>query len=186
MREAVLMQEGKTDREPRYAVEGTTALSAEENPELPAKDSPKLQTNAAARGELDILVFATERAKRREKAPVEMDRVSGKTGTFSIAYVFFVTAVCVVMVIACVQYLRLKGTVTTQRKQIAEKETRLTKLRSENDALYERLVNAMDLEEIREIAIGRLGMKYADESQVERYSTDGEGYVRQYRDVPEA
>lgn len=43
----------------------------------------------------------------------------------------------------------------------------------------------VDLDEIKRIAIGELGMKYAKEGQVITYSGEGSDYVRQYGDIPE-
>ena len=43
----------------------------------------------------------------------------------------------------------------------------------------------MDLEEIRRIAIGELGMQYAEEGQIINYSVDGSDYVKQFQDIPE-
>ena len=44
---------------------------------------------------------------------------------------------------------------------------------------------SVDLEAIREAAMDRLGMKYAEESQIQYYDTDGSSYVRQYQEVPQ-
>ena len=104
--------------------------------------------------------------------------------TLGAGYVAFVAVMCAAALFACVRFLWLKEIVTSQRSRIAVQETKLTKLRSENDALLESLINALDWEDIRDTATNRLGMKYAGEEQVEWYSTDGDGYVRQYRDVP--
>lgn len=160
-----------TERKVRYVVDGTSARSAITLPETPA--SP-----------------------RRRSARPDAARVPGGGGAaagkaadsqkanLGAGYVAFVAIMCAAALFACVRFLWLKEVVTTQRNNIAMQETKLTKLRSENDALLESLVNALDWEYIRDTATNRLGMKYAGEEQVEWYSTDGDGYVRQYREVP--
>ncbi len=47
------------------------------------------------------------------------------------------------------------------------------------------MTSSVDLERIRKIAIGRLGMKYQSNQQTETYATEGGSYVRQYQDVTE-
>lgn len=44
--------------------------------------------------------------------------------------------------------------------------------------MYSRITNSIDLEEIRRIAIGELGMTYAKEGQIESYSSEGNDYMR--------
>ena len=50
---------------------------------------------------------------------------------------------------------------------------------------YTKIMSNVDLDEIKRIAIGELGMKYAKEGQVITYSGEGSDYVRQYGDIPE-
>ena len=50
---------------------------------------------------------------------------------------------------------------------------------------FSRFQSNVDLDEIKRIAIGELGMKYAKEGQVITYSGEGSDYVRQYGDIPE-
>ncbi|MGX8728127.1 MAG: hypothetical protein ACSW75_01010 [Lachnospiraceae bacterium] len=156
----------EAEREVRYVVDGTSARSAIAVPE--SVEAPK---RAAMR------YMAKQGDAARDGGKQKM--------TLGAGYVAFVAVMCAAALLACVRFLWLKEVVTTQRNSIAVQETKLTKLRSENDALLESLVNALDWEYIRDTATNRLGMHYAGEEQVEWYSTDGDGYVRQYRDVPE-
>lgn len=157
------------EREVRYVVDGTSARSAVAVPGNIARPKKTVSGKSAssARG-----------AKGKREAG------KAQKTTLGAGYVAFVAFMCAAALLSCVRFLWLKEVVTTQRNAIAVQETKLTKLRSENDALLESLVNALDWEYIRDAATNRLGMKYAGEEQVEWYSTDGDGYVRQYRDVP--
>ena len=47
------------------------------------------------------------------------------------------------------------------------------------------MTSNIDLERIKKIAIGRLGMKYPSDDQKMTYQTANNSYVRQYQDVPE-
>ncbi len=62
--------------------------------------------------------------------------------------------------------------------QVAKKESELNRLKLSNDEEYSRITNSIDLEEIRRIAIGELGMTYAKEGQIESYSSEGNDYMR--------
>lgn len=66
-----------------------------------------------------------------------------------------------------------------QRKELSD-------LKADNDAYYNTTVASEDLEAVKEAAQNRLGMKYADESQVIYFDDSENSYVRQYQDVPDA
>ncbi len=71
-------------------------------------------------------------------------------------------------------------------KTVASLESELTQLKEDNDAYYSQVTSNVDLNRIKKIAIGRLGMKYPSEDQKMTYETSGSSYVRQYQDVPES
>ena len=62
-------------------------------------------------------------------------------------------------------------------------ESQRAELKEDNDAYESQVTSSVDLERIRKIAIGRLGMKYPSNQQTETYATEGGSYVRQYQDV---
>ena len=64
-------------------------------------------------------------------------------------------------------------------------ESELAELKEDNDAYESQVASNIDLERIRKIAIGRLGMRYPTNQQTETYTTEGGSYVRQYQDVTE-
>ena len=98
-------------------------------------------------------------------------------------YVLFLTLVCVITLFLCVYYLQLRSTVTTQLENIAAQESKLSTLKTENDAYYNLALSSVTLDEVREAALNRLGMHYAGEDQIRYYSSEDSSYVRQYQDV---
>ena len=48
------------------------------------------------------------------------------------------------------------------------------------------MTSNVDLNKIKQIALGRLGMKYPSDDQTVTYSTSGNSYVRQYQDIPDS
>ncbi len=99
------------------------------------------------------------------------------------SYVIFLAIMCIVTVLMCIRYLRLKEMIMTQNKQNIELRTKLSNARNENDALLESIQNNVDMNHIREVAINEFGMKYATEDQVIWYNGEDNGYVEQYREV---
>ena len=75
-------------------------------------------------------------------------------------------------------YVQLQSDMTKLANQVAKKESELNSLKLSNDEEYSRITNSIDLEEIRRIAIGELGMTYAKEGQIESYSSEGNDYMR--------
>lgn len=104
----------------------------------------------------------------------------------SAGYVFFLALVSVATLFMCVRFIQLRSTVTAQIKSVASMETQLTQLTAENDALYNQVVNNVDLEHVKNVAINQYGMNYAAEDQIVWYSGNTtHNYVRQYQDVPD-
>lgn len=101
-------------------------------------------------------------------------------------YVVFLAAVCVATVLVCVNFLQLKAQITTQSETVASLETKLSKLKADNDAYYNIVMASVSLDTVKEAALNRLGLKYPDESQVQYYDTKGNSYVRQYAEVPKS
>ena len=100
-------------------------------------------------------------------------------------FAVFLGILGVVVVFTSTNYLRLKKECTSKRSQVASLESQLAELREENDAYESQVTSNVDLERIRKIAIGRLGMKYPSSQQTESYTTESGSYVRQYQEVPE-
>ena len=69
--------------------------------------------------------------------------------------------------------------------RVANLESELEELRNYNDAYENEVLNSVDLEEIKQKAIGKLGMKYPDAEHVQEYDANSKGYMRQYKIVGE-
>ncbi len=103
----------------------------------------------------------------------------------SFGYLFvmmaFITLGCVILI----SYVNLQSDITNRIDHISSMESELNSLRQENDETYTKIMSEVDLEEIKKIAIGELGMKYAKDGQVITYTGEGSDYVRQYSDIPD-
>ena len=128
-----------------------------------------------------------EEPGRRPAEPEVSERTKqnrARARSIGIGYVAFLTAVCLVSLFLCIHYLQLRSQLINQTETIAAMESKLSRLRADNDAYYKQAQASLDLEAIRETALNDLDMHYAGESQIRYYSVDGESYVRQYKEVP--
>lgn len=100
-------------------------------------------------------------------------------------YMVFLALMCALATGACVYYLRLTAEATARRSALTAKELQLNELKEDNDAYQSHVTSDIDLDEIRDRAINKLGMQYATEDQIKYYIPGNNSYVRQYQDVPE-
>lgn len=110
-------------------------------------------------------------------------RNRAKANNMNRNFAIFLAALGILIVFCSINYLKLKTECTSKRSQLATLESQLAELKEDNDAYESQVTSSVDLERIRKIAIGRLGMKYPSNQQTETYATEGGSYVRQYQDV---
>ena len=139
--------------------------------------------NGSAVRKLDIQRQLEEPPRKRLSNSTRKNRE--KAFYMNFPYVAFLAAALVIMGVVLVKYIQLQSEITSTVKNISKLESELNDLKLENDEAYSRITSSVDLEEIRRIAIGELGMSYAEEGQIINYSIDGSDYVRQFADIPE-
>ena len=100
----------------------------------------------------------------------------------NLGYVLFlVMALCLASVVL-IRYIQLQADITALREDISANERTLNNLRVANDEAYNRINSNLNLEEIRRIAIGELGMVYPEAGQIINYTNEGYDYVRKVTD----
>ena len=97
----------------------------------------------------------------------------------NLGYVLFLSASLLVAGFVLIGYIRLQSEITSSVKRISSMESALNSLKVANDEEYSRITSNINLEEIKRIAIGELGMTYATEGQVIPYESDSNDYMRQ-------
>lgn len=102
----------------------------------------------------------------------------------NLGYVLFLVAAMLVTAGVLINYIQLQSEITNNVEQISRMESRLNDLKLANDEEYSRITSSIDLEEIKRIAIGELGMQYASEGQIVTYTNEGSDYVKQVADIP--
>ena len=99
-------------------------------------------------------------------------------------YILFLTMAMLVTAFTLIFYIRLQSEITSNVKTISRLESELNTLRLSNDEAYSSSTGNIDLEEVKRIAIGELGMTYATEGQIVTYSGEASDYVKQVAQIP--
>ena len=123
---------------------------------------------------LEVKQLSHSTRKNREKALY-----------MNLGYVLFLIAALASAAIILISYIRIQSDIIISVRNIASMERELNDLRLSNDEDYARAVSSVDLEEIRRVAIGELGMRYAKEGQIINVSGEGTDYVRQLAEIRE-
>lgn len=126
------------------------------------------------------------------KNPTEVKQLSHTTRKnrdkalyMNLGYVVFLAAALLSAAMILISYIRIQSDIIISVRNIAAMESELNNLRLSNDEDYARAASSVDLEEIRRVAIGELGMRYAKEGQIINVSSEGNDYVRQLAEIQE-
>lgn len=125
-----------------------------------------------------------ELQRQFEEEPVRRPNVDArknreKAHHMSAGYVFFLGVAMLASALILVNYLQLQADLTNLTRSVASRQSALNTLRDENDEEHNRIVTNIDLEEIRRVAMGVLGMTYAKEGQIIIYEGEKYDYMRQ-------
>ena len=97
----------------------------------------------------------------------------------NLGYVLFLSLALAFAMITLCGYINLQSDITNQVETISEMESRYNNQKLTNDEEYNRINSRLDLEQIKAVAIGELGMTYAREGQIISVEDSETDYVRQ-------
>ena len=128
---------------------------------------------------------------RRDAAVVQapeqrVHKNRSKAMHMSKGYVMFLAVAAFIAVFACMQYLQLQSDITSRSQHITALQQELANAKEANTTRYNSIINSMNLEEIRDIAINQFGMVYAESDQIVRYQRPDGSNVMQYAGIPES
>jgi len=150
------------------------------------RDSKITYIGGSAAPSLEPAPYEPERrAPKPRKVSVQVRRNREKARYMSFGYAVFLIAAIGTLWLFCYRYLTLRAEITATQHNITEKESELNDLRLANDEEYGRIMGAVDLEEIKKIAMEELGMTYPNENQIVAFVDEDSDYVRQYQDIPQ-
>lgn len=132
--------------------------------------------------QLDVRRAIKEEPKKRLSTAARKNRE--KAVCMNLGYVTFLVAAMLVTASVLINYIQLQSQITNNVEQISHLESQLNDLKLANDEEYSRITSSIDLEEIKRIAIGELGMQYASEGQIVTYTNEGSDYVKQVAEIP--
>lgn len=112
-------------------------------------------------------VLSTEVQVNREKAK-----------HMNLGYVLFLIAALAAAGVILISYIRVQSEITTMTEYIAKQEKVLNNLKISNDEMLTRIDSRLDLEEVKRVAIGELGMTYPEEGQIISYEAVNYDYTR--------
>jgi len=118
--------------------------------------------------QLDVRRAIEEEPRRRLSNETRKNRE--KAYHMNFGYVVFLAAALFIAGYVLIGYIQMQADLTSQMQTIASLESELNSLRLANDEELIRINSSLDLEEIKRIAIGELGMVYATEGQIINYT----------------
>lgn len=139
-----------------------------------------IEGNTARR--LDVRRAIEEEPRRRLSNEARKNR--DRAYHMDLGYVAFLLLAMFVAGYVLIGYIQMQADLTAQVETISALESELNGLKLTNDEELTRINSSVNLEEIKRIAIGELGMVYAAEGQIIRYTNEGSDYVRQLGDIP--
>ena len=107
---------------------------------------------------------------------VQVNRAKAKH--MNLGYVLFLVAALAAAAVILISYIRVQADITTMTEYIAKQERVLNNLKISNDEMLTRIESKLDLEEVKRVAIGELGMTYPKEGQIISYEAVNNDYTR--------
>lgn len=132
----------------------------------------------------DVDVTTAIKESPRKKLSHATRKNREKATHMNLGYVLFLLTALSLAGFMLTGYIGLQFEITNSVKNISKLESQLMSLRLENDEELNRVESAVDLNEIKKIAIEELGMSYAKDGQVIEFSAEGSDYVRQVAEIP--
>ena len=114
----------------------------------------------------------------RKQLSHETRKNRDKARHMSIGYVAFLMGALLACGMVLVNYIQLQAELTNKMQNVARLESEINSMKLANDENYNRITSNIDLEEIKRIAIGELGMTYAEEGQIITYNNVENDYMR--------
>ncbi len=129
--------------------------------------------------EIDVRRAINEKPTGRVLNELKGENIKEQRKSVNFVYVLFLAAAVSITVYAMISYISLQAEITNLVNNIGFYEQDLNNKTLANDDEYSKMVNAVDYDEIRRVAIEELGMVYASEDQIVSYTRENSDYVIQ-------
>ena len=121
----------------------------------------------------------------RKKLSLATRRNQDRAKNMNLPYTLFLAFALAICAFSQISYVKLQSGITESINKVSKLENQYISLKIDNDEEYNRIVNAVDLDNVKKVAIEQLGMHYAKEGQIVTYTDEMRDYVRLYSDVEE-
>lgn len=108
-----------------------------------------------------------------------------KAARLNMGFVVFLMISLVASSAILYSYITLNVKNTAALEEISRLEKQLNNMKLDNDEQYSRITSNVDMAYVKETAMGKLGMQYAEEGQIVEVAGSGDDYVRQYAKLPQ-
>lgn len=115
-------------------------------------------------------------ARKQQSHTTKKNRERAKHMSFG--YVLFLLATFMIAGVVLIGYVKLQADIVALTENVASQNKYLNNLKIANDENLCRIESSIDLEEIKRVAIGELGMTYPEEGQIILFESAGYDYVR--------
>ncbi len=122
-----------------------------------------------------------ERERKRERQRIAKRRKKALLALKKQALVFTLAVVVIAGLFA--YYVHLQNNITKSRRNINDLKEQITVLKADNSAMKNRIATSLNLNSIKETAMSRLGMVYADTDQIVYYNMPDDDYMNQIEPV---
>ena len=160
----------------QYRIRQTSASSRSRHP------APQLCTYGnTARKLQEAPPVKAEIIQYRKKISKEAQQNRITATSMNAGFVCFLAVMSAVLIFCCIGYLQAKSELTHKMHAVANLESELESMREDNNEYESQVTASVDLEKVRHIAIGKLGMGYPTQEQRQTYELPKQGsFVRQY------
>ena len=124
--------------------------------------------------------------RRKKKVSRQVQKNRNRALRVNSAYVAFITFAAVVLLAVCVWYLQLRAEITSRAENITAMQRELADAKEENQSRYNAVMDSVNLEEVKDRAMNKMGMVYASPEQVVGYQNPVNDYVKQIQDIPKS
>ena len=120
---------------------------------------------------------------RRSEVEARIARRKERLFRMNLRYAAFMAMLVAAVTFILIGYIKLQADLMRTSREVASLEKQLSEIRAENNENYAEINAGVDLEEVRRIAIQKLGMKNAEKDQIILYSDRKRDTVRQVLDL---
>jgi cell division protein FtsL len=121
-------------------------------------------------------------APPKKKLSTSTRKNRDKAKNMNFAYVCFLSVALFAAAAILISYIQMQADLTNRSNDVARLKTQLHNLQMSNEEARKRVDNSIDMENIKRVAIGELGMTFPEEGQIVTYDNTSSDFFRRLDD----